>query len=323
MRQWLYLKEKCLKSCPAQWYSIGSMVRHRILPGALAVVFLATAWFSCAAQSVPEASPGAAKVKVVVSKQRPVPFPPASWVAESADAIEFRGPDQMTAQDRDLEADAESSIAEHAGFQDMEFNEGKWSYRQIVCPALPNHLFLRFTRYNGARDVSVFSASIPRNGEGRVRIIPILRRSYSLFEPAPINALTIAAFNRIRAEDHPVAAEGWLGFGLCYAALAGANPQLPQPGASPSGRKSTSGVVAVLDVSVKGDTVMRFTDVSAQPRPMQWSLTFNAKRKLLKAAHDPAPRMVLRMVPKAPAGQQGKVIPASEAYSDTAAIPAQ
>jgi hypothetical protein len=72
--------------------------------------------------------------------------------------------------------------------------------------------------------VSVFTVSIPRGGDGRVRIIPIQRRGYSLFSPAPINALTISAFNHIRAEEHPKAPD-WLGTGLCYAALAGAHPQ--------------------------------------------------------------------------------------------------
>jgi hypothetical protein len=91
-------------------------------------------------------------------------------------------------------------------------------------PALPEHLFLRFTRNDGAGDVSLFSASIPR-GEGRVRIIPIQRRGYSLFSPAPINAMTISAFNHIRDEERSDQAPDWLGTGLCYAALAGAHPQ--------------------------------------------------------------------------------------------------
>jgi len=63
----------------------------------------------------------------------------------------------MTQQDRGLEADAESSISERAGFAGLEFNQGRWNYRQVVCPALPNHLLLQFARNNGAGDVSVFS----------------------------------------------------------------------------------------------------------------------------------------------------------------------
>ena len=118
--------------------------------------------------------------------------------------VEFRAVDQMTEQDRDLEADAESSIGERAGFAGMEFNQGKWSYQQMVCPGAAQPPLPASSRATAATgDVSVFTASIPRGGEGRVRIIPILRRGYSLFSPAPINALTISAFNHIRAEEHP------------------------------------------------------------------------------------------------------------------------
>ncbi len=110
--------------------------------------------------------------------------------------------------------------------------QGTWNATQVVCPALPHHLFLRYTRNNGTGDVTVFTASIPRNGDGRVRIIPIQRRGYSLFSPAPINALTISAFNHIRAEEpDDQRAANWLGNGLCYAALAGGHPRMPDPDA--------------------------------------------------------------------------------------------
>ncbi len=158
-----------------------------------------------------------------------MPFPPGSETPAPAAALEFRPYDQMSQQDRDLAADAESAIGERAGFASLEFNQGKWSYQQIVCPALPKHLFLQFTRNNGTGDVSVFSASIPRGGDGRVRIIPIVRRGYSLFSPAPINALTISAFNHIRAEEHVDTTPEWLATGMCYAALAGAHPQIGPP----------------------------------------------------------------------------------------------
>ena len=108
------------------------------------------------------------------------------------------------------------------------WSKGQWSYQQVVCPALPNHLFLQYTRNNGVGDVTMFTASIPRGGEGRVRIIPILRRGYSLFSPAPINALTISAFNHIRAEEPDGTSSNWLGNGLCYAALAGAHPRIAE-----------------------------------------------------------------------------------------------
>lgn len=257
--------------------------------------------------------PDPVSAKPVPERVVPTPFPPAAGPLEIARSIQLRAPDQMSEHDRLLEADAESSIAERAGYADIAFNQGKWSYTQLVCPAFPNHLLLRFTRNNGAGDVSVFSASIPRNGEGHVRIIPILRRSYSLFSPAPINALTIAAFNRIRAEDKSDAAPGWLGTGFCYAALAGANPaaaQMDAPMDAMTGpKKYPQASSPIMDIASQGGAVIRFTDMSAKPQPMAWSLEFNAKGRLLKAGHTSAGIRPEQAVPPSTAEQTTKPIP--------------
>jgi hypothetical protein len=218
-----------------------------------------------------------------------VPFAIDKAVPDTARFIHVRSAAEMTSHDRDLEADAESSIQERAGFQNLEFNEGTWTYQQLDCQALPNHLFLRFSRNDGPRAMSMFSAAIPRNGEGRIHIIPIVRKGYSLFSPAPIGPLTIAAFNRIRAEENADVPAGWLGTGLCYAALAGANPQARQLEAG----SAENGVIPLtisptLDVLTNGGAVIRFADVSATPRPMEWNMTFDGKGKLLKATHAPA-----------------------------------
>jgi hypothetical protein len=240
-----------------------------------------------------------------------MPFPPGSEMPAMAAALEFRSYDQMSPQDRDLAADAESAIDERAGFAGLEFNQGKWSYQQIVCSALPNHLFLRFTRNNGTGDVSVFSASIPRSGDGRVRIIPILRRGYSLFSPAPINALTISAFNHIRAEEHVDTTPEWLATGMCYAALAGAHPQIGPPEekdfkklpAAPTGRET---------IPMHGGAVIRFTDVASASRPMEWTMTFNGYGKLLRATHSAAPKSGGNVVERTPAEVQGKPVQATD-----------
>ncbi|MGO9638533.1 MAG: hypothetical protein ACLPSO_11410, partial [Terracidiphilus sp.] len=69
--------------------------------------------------------------------RRPMPFPPGNETQEApAASLEFRPYTQMTPQDRDLAADAESAIGERAGFAGLEFNQGKWSCQQIVCSAL-------------------------------------------------------------------------------------------------------------------------------------------------------------------------------------------
>ena len=233
----------------------------------------------------------------------------------AAHTVEFRSADRMNESDRLLLADAQSSITEHAAFSGFDFDKTNWSYQQIVCPALPNHLFLQFMRNNGAGDVTVFSASIPRGGEGRVRIVPVLRRGYSLWAPAPINAMTISAFNHIRAEEGRAADSSqsgsvWVGNALCYAALAGAHPQLVLPDAVPAVGKPIPALIAVMQVNQadKNEEVIRFADAAAQPRPMEWTMTFTKQGKLVKATHSPAPMWSVKPVPQTPdVSQTGKV----------------
>jgi len=219
-------------------------------------------------------------VKAQPEQPRPLLFPYDTAASGNASSLTFLAADRMSQPDRELADSSGGEIRLRAGFHGMEFGSSQWSSRQIVCPALPHHLFLLFTRNGGAGDVSLFTASIPRGGEGRVRVIPIKRRGYGLFSPAPINAQTVAAFNQIRAEEHSGQGGDWLQTGLCYAALAGARPaksQAMQSFAPPS----------VLEAFADGGAVIRFTDEAA-PHPMEWTLRFDSNGKLLKAAHAPA-----------------------------------
>jgi hypothetical protein len=207
--------------------------------------------------------------------------------AVAARFIRVLSEDQMTREDHDLVANAESSIQERAGVENLEFNEAGWTHQQLVCPALPGHLFLRFTRDDGTRQMSMFSAAVPRDGNSRVHIIPIVRKGYSLFSPAPVGAMTIAAFNRIRVEEGEGASADWLGTGLCYAALAGANPKLAKP-ASKEDPELPAIMPPTLTITTQGGAIIRFADISVPSRPMQWTMVFDARRKLIKASHSPA-----------------------------------
>ena len=274
------------------------MIRRFLLPATLAVAALAAFPVLSAAQSQRTVPPPSPAPQVVV---RPPVIPLAfeSWSPLNRLPVELRSPGQMTEPDRELEAGSKSSIAGRADFNGLEFNQGSWSYRQVVCPAFPNHLFLRFTRNQGAGDVSIFTASIPRNGEGRVRIIPILRRSYSLFSPAPVNPLTIAAFNRIRQEEHAPQPPAWVAMGLCYAALAGANPQIARPDQPDTQPDAYLVSATLMNVAANGAATLRFTDVSARPQPMEWLLTFDPGGKLIKVTRTPAQTVAVRKVPAA------------------------
>jgi hypothetical protein len=267
------------------------MARSHFLPAFFAASLIAAA---LPAWPQNEAATGI-KVKQIPAGVVPTPFPSGSEAPGRVHTIEFIEPEKMSEKDKLLEADAESSIQERAGWAGLEFNEGKWSYRQIACPALPNHLFLQFQRSNGSGDVSLFSVSIPRSGDGRIRIVPIQRRGYSLFSPAPINALTISAFNHIRGEERSDKSPDWLTTGLCYAALAGAHPQAVLLPDNASEQTFPAASAAILHISQNGDAVIHFSDVNPQ-RPMQWSMSFNGKGRLLKASHSPAPLVTAKAV---------------------------
>ncbi|HEY2467400.1 MAG TPA: hypothetical protein VGI45_06120 [Terracidiphilus sp.] len=263
------------------------MARLRIPPIGLGVFLLVAV---CAPASIAAQDPAFRHERVVPPAVDPAPFPATATRVKPVYSIELRSADELTGQDKLLIANAESTIAEHAGFAGLEYGQSDWTYRQIVCPTLPNHLFLEYTRNNGTGDKTVFSVSIPRNGEGRVRIVPILKRGYSLFSPAPINALTISAFNHIRAEEGESANSDWLGNALCYSALAGSVPRILPPEASPAPREPIAALSAAMDIEMQGHGIetLRFDDAAARPRAMEWTMTFARNGKLIKATHRPA-----------------------------------
>lgn len=225
------------------------------------------------------------------------PFPLGREAPPASADVQFRSPSQMSAADRALAANSHAAIAQHAALANFHLGESQWSYEQIDCLAFSNHLFLRFTRNNGPGDRSVFSVSIPRNGRGRLLLIPVLRRGYALYSSAPSNSGTIAAFNRIRREDGPNPKTGWLETALCYAALAGVNPEIGSLNGD-AVVDNPSPPLAELQVLLDGGAIVRFTDEAALPHPQLWSLTFSPGGMLLKADHEPAPINARWIAPK-------------------------
>ncbi len=212
--------------------------------------------------------------------------------------IVYRSEEQMNASDRALAAKTQPAIRAAAVLAGMEFEKPQWSYRQLECQAVPNHLFLLFESMGGAGDVSLFSASIPRAGNGHLRIVPVSRRGFSLFWPAPVNMLAITAFNRIRSEEPTGPPADWLATSICYAALT--EPRL-DIALSPHEASDTSLALSFppsLEVGQQGESTVRFVDVATASLPMQWALTFDARGQLVKVEHFPTPVFVTRIIPK-------------------------
>ncbi|MGD0480661.1 MAG: hypothetical protein ABSA42_10860 [Terracidiphilus sp.] len=281
----------------------------------LVFVFAATTILGslCAAQTnqVPPDPPY--PVTPVPSEPSTMPYPakpvpqansltPFSTNASSsgiAQFIVYRPLEEMSQSDRDLAAKAQPAIRDAAAFAGIEFDKEKWRYRQLDCQALPGHLFLLFAGDSGVGDASLFSAAIPRAGKGRVRVIPVERRGFSLFSPAPVNALAVAAFNRIRAQEPAGPPPDWLSTSLCYAALTE-----PRSEVSASSRPSPEANLALsfpptLEVGVDGESTVRFVNVAEPRQPMQWVLTFDPKGQLIKVQHLPTPTYATTIVPTA------------------------
>ena len=220
--------------------------------------------------------------------------------------VEIRPASAMSAQDQVLEANEEGAVRERAGVHLMDFTLTGWSYSQIDCPAFPGHLFMRFTRIAGKGDVSAFTASVPRFGQGRDRIIPIQRRGYSLFSPAPINTMTIASFNHILAEERAAGEPNWAAIGVCYAALVGTGGE---------GTLSLTPVGGpILQLQNDGGATILFT--TTDPHAKNWTMEFDRRGVLKKATHTGEADYTYHPVPK-----QAKVEwqPVSGSYASAAA----
>jgi hypothetical protein len=287
------------------------MDRQRLLNLAFVIAAMAIFASLCAAQTTPVPPAPSYPVKPVPSEPSTMPYPakpvpqamPVSQFSNSASPsaighfIVYLSQEQMSDSDRNLALKTQPAIRDAATFAGIEFDKEKWSYRQLDCQDLPGHLFLLFTGDGSAGDASLFSTAIPRAGKGRVRVIPVERRGFSLFSPAPVNALAMAAFNRIRAEEPASQPADWLATGLCYAALT--EPRLEvSTAASPTPPANLAlSFPPTLEVGVDGESTVRFVNVAEPRQPMQWALTFDAKGQLVKVLHFPAPAYATKIVP--------------------------
>jgi hypothetical protein len=248
--------------------------------------------------------------KPVPSTASPLPYPsrpvpkvktlaPFSEVGASsafAHFITYRPEDQMNEGDRTLAIKSLPAIRDEAALAGIDFDNARWTYQQLECQAVPGHLLLLYQGNGRAGDASLFSASIPREGKGHVRVIPVERRGFALFSPAPVNPLAMAAFNRMRAEEPNAQSPDWLSTSLCYAALT--EPRLETsltPQQAPSSNLALP-FPPTLEVGQEGESTVRFVDVATPAQPMQWALTFDAKGQLVKALHFPAPAYASKII---------------------------
>ena len=213
------------------------------------------------------------KIEYPALKPIPTPFPLGEKFGRVSQ-LEFRAQDSMSAEDRTVADGAQSEIARRAELQGFHLEEGSgWGYEQAVCPAFPEHVILEYSKLDGPGDVTLFSAVVPRGGEGHVRVIPVRRRGYSLWTPASSNALTLNDFNHMVKEGG--LSPDWMTLSLCYTALAAGHVRaalipgtmaeeqypLPEPPMLTVGAKKGGAEVRMVDTTVprpKGEWLFEY-----------------------------------------------------------------
>jgi len=208
----------------------------------------------------------------------------------------------MTQEDKDLAASAAGAIRERAALYELGFNQGDWQESQLECPAFPQHLFLRFTRNMGTGDLSMFTVSIPRGREGRVRVIPILRRGFAPIFSAPESKTTMAAFNQVRAEEHIGAKADWSAVSVCYAAMTSARWNQPHD--------AVTLVMVGSPTLVLGDHgVLSVALELADPAPGRWVVLYDRSGQVVKTEYTGFRDLTWRPVPAPVADLKGKPFP--------------
>ncbi len=215
--------------------------------------------------------------------------------ATAAQGIRFLAPNAISAYDRDALAQAMPAIERKAAVAGFNLQEGNWSYQQIACSLYANDLLLLYSLDRGPRDQSRFSVVIPRDRKSAVRVVPILRRSFTPYTSAPGNPVTIAAFNSLRENSASTQKPDWLLTGRCYAALAGAHVQLNSPESGSAGDLQIA-MPSVLKID-GARNIVQFVDVEQPRYPQQWRLIFDSKGKLVKVEVSTFPALQVKILP--------------------------
>ena len=301
---------------------VTALLRIRLLLAMVGIVLLGCGLRSTAQSTAKPQNVNGDLIREIHPKPTPTPFPLDAHT-KTVPKLVFLAPEQMAADDVELVAANNAEIARRAGLQGFNLERGGgWGYEQAVCPVFPDHVILEYSRDNGAGDVSLFSVAIPRgdaNG-GHVRVIPVRRRSYSLWTPVSSNALTLNDFNHMVKEGGKGVDPDWLTLSLCYAALAGGHVRAALVPASPAEEFYPLFVPAKLTVTDRGGAQIHLADITHYPEPkvkaMDWVLTFAQSGQLLKVKHSVAAEVFERPLPTMPEPKavpvQGQVVDVSK-----------
>ena len=137
---------------------------------------------------------------------------------------------EMSAADRALLQQREVDVSSAAAFYGFDISDSHWTYQQIVCRSLPDHMMLSFENGSVEHGPSHFVAVVPANGE-KVQVVTEYAHGLLPFRAAWEKSTAYDAFNRMTATDrgeHELGPQShWLNLGMCFVALTGHLPRVP------------------------------------------------------------------------------------------------
>lgn len=208
----------------------------------------------------------------------------------------------MSAADRALLEQREVDVSSAAAFYGFDISDSHWTYQQIVCRSLPDHMMLNFENDSVEHGASHFVAVVPANGD-KVQVVTDYAHGLLPFHAAWEKSAAYEAFNRMTTSDRGERELGpeshWLNLGMCFVALTGHLPRVAVPQQNVEASEALTkrnGSTPIIMIDPGKDAEVDFSDVS-MARTGNWRLRFDNRGRLTKAELDTVNPLKTRVVP--------------------------
>jgi hypothetical protein len=212
---------------------------------------------------------------------------------------------QMSAADRALLEQREVAVSSAAAFFGFDISDSRWTYQQIICRTLPDHMMLNFVNNSVEHGPSHFVAVVPANGD-KVQVVTDYAHGLLPFHAAWEKSAAYEAFNQMittdRGEHELGPSSHWLNLGMCFAALSGHLPKVAVPKESVEASEALTkrnGSTPIIVIDPGKDAEVHFSDVSGADTG-NWRLRFDNRGRLTKAELDTVGPLKTRVVPMSP-----------------------
>ena len=209
---------------------------------------------------------------------------------------------EMSAANRALLEQREVDVSSAAAFYGFDISDSHWTYQQIVCRSLPDHMMLNFENDSVEHGPSHFVAVVPANGD-KVQVVTDYAHGLLPFHAAWEKSAAYEAFNRMTMSDrgeHELGPEShWLNLSMCFVALTGHLPSVAVPRDSVEASEALTkrnGSTPIIMIDPGKDAEVHFSDVS-MARTDNWRLHFDNRGRLTKAELDTVAPLKTRVVP--------------------------